>query len=64
MKYGIVGGKKEIKKLDEIFASNEAEFLALYGRMSIPGNWLPGKSHQAICSGDNDCGFEKSSEFC
>jgi len=30
MKYEIVGRKNEIKKLDEIFASKEAEFLALY----------------------------------
>jgi len=39
MKYEIVGRKNEIKKLDEIFASKEAEFLALYGRRRV------GKTH-------------------
>jgi AAA+ ATPase superfamily predicted ATPase len=40
MKYEIVGRKKEIKKLDEIFTSKEAEFLALYGRRRVGKTYL------------------------
>jgi AAA+ ATPase superfamily predicted ATPase len=47
MKYEIVGRKKEIKKLDEIFASNEAEFLALYGRRRVGRN-RPGPTNNCF----------------
>lgn len=40
MKYEIVGRKKEIQKLDEILASKEAEFLALYGRRRVGKTYL------------------------
>jgi len=40
MKYEIVGREKEIQKLDEIFASKEAEFLALYGRRRVGKTYL------------------------
>jgi len=35
MKYEIVGRKNEIQKLNEILASKEPEFLALYGRRRV-----------------------------
>lgn len=40
MKYEIVGREKEIQKLDEILASKEAEFLALYGRRRVGKTYL------------------------
>lgn len=40
MKYEIAGREKEIKKLDEILASREAEFLALYGRRRVGKTYL------------------------
>lgn len=40
MKYEIVGRKEEIKKLDEIFASKEAEFVAIYGRRRVGKTYL------------------------
>lgn len=47
MKYDIVGRKKEIEKLDSIFASNEAEFLALYGRRRVGKTYLIRKFFEA-----------------
>lgn len=35
MKYDIVGRKNEIQKLNQILASKEPEFLALYGRRRV-----------------------------
>jgi AAA+ ATPase superfamily predicted ATPase len=40
MKYEIVGREKEIQKLDEILASKEAKFLALYGRRRVGKTYL------------------------
>ncbi|MCX6582651.1 MAG: ATP-binding protein [Candidatus Aminicenantes bacterium] len=40
MKYEIIGRKEEIKKLDEIFASREAEFVAIYGRRRVGKTYL------------------------
>ena len=40
MKYEIVGRKKELKILDKILCSKEAEFLALYGRRRVGKTYL------------------------
>ncbi|HLP59219.1 MAG TPA: ATP-binding protein [Candidatus Deferrimicrobium sp.] len=40
MKYEIIGRKEELKKLDEIFASREAEFVAIYGRRRVGKTYL------------------------
>jgi hypothetical protein len=40
VKYEIVGRKKQIQKLYEILVSNEAEFLALYGRRRVGKTYL------------------------
>ena len=40
MKYEIVGRKKELKTLDRILLSKEAEFVALYGRRRVGKTYL------------------------
>jgi uncharacterized protein len=40
MKHKIIGRSKEIRKLDDIFVSEEAEFLALYGRRRVGKTYL------------------------
>jgi len=40
MRYEIVGRKKEIKKLEKIFSSKEAEFAAVYGRRRVGKTYL------------------------
>jgi hypothetical protein len=40
IKYEIVGRAKEIKKLEDIFASKDAEFLAIYGRRRVGKTYL------------------------
>ena len=47
MKYEIVGRKNEIKRLDQILNSNEAEFLALYGRRRVGKTYLIRQYFQA-----------------
>ncbi|MCK5059188.1 MAG: hypothetical protein KAT34_21240 [Candidatus Aminicenantes bacterium] len=40
MKYEILGRTNEIRKLGEILASKEAEFLVLYGRRRVRKTYL------------------------
>ncbi len=40
MKYKIIGREKELTKLDELYKSKEAEFLALYGRRRVGKTYL------------------------